>query len=105
MNKTALDLQRHVLALIARGTTQPTSDDEFTELARAIFVFQYERCKTYRAYCDRLNLTPRTIEHWKQIPAAPTSAFKDFALTCFLAEEAVAEFHTSGTTREKSGRH
>ena len=105
MNKTALDLQQRVLALIARGTAQPTSDDEFNELARAIFAFQYERCETYRAYCDRLKLTPQTVEHWKQIPAVPTSAFKDFALTCFPVEEAVAEFHTSGTTREKSGRH
>ena len=105
MNKTALDLQQGVLALIARGVAQPTSDDEFNELARAIFAFQYEQCAAYRAYCARLKLTPHTVQHWKQIPAVPTSAFKDFALTCFPVEEAVAEFHTSGTTREKSGRH
>lgn len=105
MNKTALDLQQRVLALIARGMALPSSDDEFNELAHAIFAFQYERCETYRAYCDRLRATPQTVEHWKQIPAVPTNAFKDFALTCFPVEEAVAEFHTSGTTREKSGRH
>ena len=58
MNKTALELQQRVLALIARGVAQPTSDDEFNELARAIFAFQYEQCETYRAYCDRLKLTP-----------------------------------------------
>lgn len=105
MNKTALELQQRVLVLIARGMAQPTSDDEFNELARAIFAFQYERCETYRAYCDRLRVTPQTVEHWKQIPAVPTSAFKEFALTCFPVEDAVAEFHTSGTTREKAGRH
>lgn len=105
MNKTALDLQRRVLALIARGAEQPASDAEFDKLACAIFAFQYERCETYRAYCDRLKATPQTVEHWKQIPAVPTSAFKDFALTCFPVDEAVAEFHTSGTTREKTGRH
>jgi hypothetical protein len=105
MNKTALDLQRRVLALIARGAEQPASDAEFDKLACAIFAFQYERCETYRAYCDRLKATPQTVEHWKQIPAVPTSAFKDFALTCFPVDEAVAEFHTSGTTREKAGRH
>jgi acyl-CoA synthetase (AMP-forming)/AMP-acid ligase II len=105
MNKTALDLRQHVLALIARGAEQPASDAEFDKLACAIFAFQYERCETYRAYCDRLKATPQTIEHWKQIPAVPTSAFKDFALTCFPVDEAVAEFHTSGTTQEIAGRH
>ncbi|HVM61236.1 MAG TPA: long-chain fatty acid--CoA ligase [Verrucomicrobiae bacterium] len=105
MEKTALDLQRRILALIARGLTHPTTDKEFDRLAREVFAFQYERCAPYRAYCDRVKLTPQTVGHWKHIPAVPTSAFKDFALTCFPVEEAVAEFHTSGTTREKSGKH
>ena len=56
-------------------------------------------------YCERLKLTPSTVSHWKQIPAVPASAFKDFIIAAFPAEDAVAEFHTSGTTREKSGRH
>jgi Acyl-protein synthetase, LuxE len=105
MNKTALDLQKRVLTLIARGVAQPTSDVEFGELARAIFAFQYEQCETYRAYCERLKLTPSTVSHWKQIPAVPTSAFKDFAIACFPVEQAIAVFHTSGTTREKAGKH
>ena len=105
MNKTALDLQQRVLALIARGVTLPTSDGEFAALAHEVFAFQYERCDVYRAYCDQLKLTPQTVSHWKQIPAVPTSAFKDFALTCFPAKEAVTEFHTSGTTAERSGKH
>jgi len=105
MDQTGIDLQQRVLALMARGVAQPTSDEEFDQLARDIFAFQYERCAPYRAYCDRVKLTPNSVTHWKQIPAVPTSAFKDFALTCFPVEEAVAEFHTSGTTREKAGKH
>jgi hypothetical protein len=105
MDKTAIDLQQRVLALMARGVAQPTSDEEFDQLARDIFAFQYERCAPYQAYCQQLKLTPQTVTHWNQIPAVPTSAFKDFALTCFPAGEAVAEFHTSGTTREKAGKH
>jgi hypothetical protein len=35
----------------------------------------------------------------------PTSAFKDFDIACFPVSEAVAEFHTSGTTTGKPGRH
>jgi hypothetical protein len=105
MDKTALDLQQRILALIARGVATRTADEEFDRLAREVFAFQYERCGPYRAYCDRLKLTPQTVAHWKRIPAVPTSAFKDFVLTCFPVEEAVAEFHTSGTTREKAGKH
>jgi hypothetical protein len=105
MNRTALDLQRRVRALIARGVEQPGSDAEFDELARAIFAFQFEHCAVYRAYCEQQKRTPETIEHWKQIPAVPTGAFKEFALTCFPLEEATAEFHTSGTTQGKPGRH
>lgn len=105
MDKTALELQQRVLALVARGVAQPTSDEEFDRLAREAFVFQFERCAPYRAYCENLKLTPQCVAHWKEIPAVPTSAFKEFALTCFPVEEAMAEFHTSGTTWEKSGKH
>ena len=105
MDQTAFDLQQRVLALIGRGVAQATTDAEFDRLAREVFAFQYERCAVYRAYCDRLKATPQSVTHWKEIPATPTSAFKDFALTCFPVEQAVAEFHTSGTTRELSGKH
>ena len=105
MDKTALELQQRILALMARGVAQPTSDEEFDRLAHSVFAFQYERCAPYRPYCERLKLTPQTVTHWKQIPAVPTSAFKDFALTCFPVADAVAEFHTSGTTRESTGKH
>ena len=105
MNKTALNLQKQLLALMARGVAEPTSDDEFNNLAGVLFEFQYDRCAVYRAYCDRLKVAPKTVSHWKQIPAVPTSAFRDFAIGCFSAEETVAEFHTSGTTRANSGRH
>jgi hypothetical protein len=74
---------------------------DFESLALEIFAFQYERNPIYRAYCDR----QPSVTNWKHIAAVPTSAFKDFAITCFPVEEAVAEFHTSGTTREKAGKH
>ncbi|HTS16410.1 MAG TPA: long-chain fatty acid--CoA ligase [Verrucomicrobiae bacterium] len=105
MDKTALELEQRILVLIACGVTTPTTDEEFNRLAREVFAFQYERCAPYRAYCDRVKWTPQNVSHWKQIPAVPTSAFKDFALTCFPVAGAVAEFHTSGTTREKAGKH
>jgi len=105
MNKTAMDLQRRVLALIGRGVDVTTTDAEFNELAQTVFAFQFAHNAVYRAYCEQLKLTPSTVSHWKEIPAVPTSAFKDFTITCFSAAEAVAVFHTSGTTADKSGKH
>jgi len=105
MDQTALNLQKQILALISRGVAQATTEAEFDQSARDVFAFQYERCAVYRAYCDRRKQTPQSVAHWKEIPAAPTSAFKDFVLTCFPVEQAVAEFHTSGTTREQAGKH
>ena len=105
MTKTAFQLQDRIVSVIGRGVAQPTTDAEFDALARDIFAFQFERNAVYRAYCQQQKRTPQTIRHWKEIPAVPTSAFKEFVLTCFPAGEAVAEFHTSGTTAEKSGKH
>ena len=105
MDQTALDLQQRVLALMGRGVGQATTDEEFDRLARDIFASQYERCAVYRAYCERRKQTPQSVKHWNEIPATPTSAFKDFPLTCFPVEQAVAEFHTSGTTRDTAGKH
>jgi len=105
MNKTVTDIQRRVLALIWRGANAPTTDADFNELAQATFAFQFTRNAVYRAYCERLKLTPSTTSHWKEIPAVPTSAFKDFTITCFPVAEAGAEFHTSGTTADKTGKH
>ena len=105
MNKTAMDLQRRVLDLIGRGVDAATADAEFNELAQAVFAFQLAHNTVYRAYCEQLKLTPSSVPHWKKIPAVPTSAFKDFTIACFPVAEAVAEFHTSGTTADKSGKH
>jgi hypothetical protein len=90
-----MELQQRILAFINGAT------DDFDALALEVFAFQYERNPIYRAYCDR----QPPVKHWKDIPAVPTSAFKDFAITCFPVEEAVAVFHTSGTTRDKAGKH
>ncbi len=89
-------MQQRILAFINGAR------DDFNTLALAVYAFQRERNAVYRAYCEQLKAK---VTHWKEVPAVPTSAFKDFALTCFPIAEAVAEFHTSGTTREKSGKH
>jgi Acyl-protein synthetase, LuxE len=42
---------------------------------------------------------------WREIPAVPASAFKDALLTTFEPRDAELEFHTSGTTAARAGRH
>jgi hypothetical protein len=45
------------------------------------------------------------VEHWTQIPAVPTGAFKELELSCIPPEERTAIFHSSGTTEQKPSRH
>ncbi len=94
------DLQARLLAGISEGAPAI-----FDELVLDVFIFQYERNAIYRAYCDRQGCSPTTVRYWKQVPAVPTGAFKDFAIACFPVERAAAEFHTSGTTAAKAGKH
>jgi len=97
--KTALELQQQIIAFIGG------SPDDFDALALEVFAFQFERNSAYRAFCEQKGRTPDRVAHWTEIPAVPTSAFKQLTLTCFPPEEAVAEFHTSGTTQAQTGRH
>ncbi|MCX7886962.1 MAG: long-chain fatty acid--CoA ligase [Verrucomicrobiae bacterium] len=97
--KTAHCLQEKILDFIRGG------DGEFEALALDVFAFQFEHNLAYRAYCQRLGASPSSVTHWTEIPAVPTDAFKHLTLTCFPPEEAVAEFHTSGTTTGRPGRH
>lgn len=99
MNKTGIELESRILRFIRGGA------EDFDALARAVFIFQFEHNAVYHAYCEQQGRTPATVTQWNQIPAVPTSAFKDFTMTCFPVAEAVAEFHTSGTTRARTGKH
>ena len=75
---------------------------------RGIFLrFSIERCAVYRAYCGPAEADlPQSVGILEgNSRDADEVRIKDFALTCFPVEEAVAEFHTSGTTREQSGKH
>lgn len=93
--------------LFARGAAAPLSDDEFNQLALAVFRHQFDNNKAYHAYCRRRARTPDNVRDWRSIPAVPTAAFKEIDLVAGEAEKAVLVFQTSGTTRgaERRGRH
>ena len=78
---------------------------QFSELALELFSLQFKHNATYRKICEARGLTPGAVEHWTQIPAVPTAAFKELELTCLVPEECTAVFHSSGTTEQKPSRH
>jgi hypothetical protein len=79
--------------------------EDFDALALELFALQFENNAAYRKICRALGLTPKVVEHWTQIPAVPTAAFKELELSCIPPEERTAVFHSSGTTEQKPSRH
>jgi hypothetical protein len=79
--------------------------DDFNVLALELFALQFKHNSAYRRFCEARRLTPENVTHWTQIPAVPTSAFKELELTSIPPEERTAVFHSSGTTEQKPSRH
>ena len=78
---------------------------QFDPLALELFALQVQNNPSYQKICLARNLTPRNLEHWTQIPAVPTGAFKELELTSIPPAERTAVFHSSGTTEQKPSRH
>ena len=82
-----------------------TNGEKFGSLALELFALQFKVNSAYRRICEGRKQTPQTVEHWTQIPAVPTTAFKELELTSLALEERTAVFHSSGTTEQKPSRH
>lgn len=87
-----------LLGLIEKGGI---SDKVFNELALELFELQREHNAAYRGLCQ----TTRSVRSWQEIPAAPTTAFKELELTSIPPGEWIKEFRSSGTTDQKPSRH
>ena len=79
--------------------------DNFFTLALELFALQFQNNPAYRKICAARKLTPQIVEHWTQIPAVPTSAFKELDLTSLPPDKRAVVFHSSGTTEQKPSRH
>ncbi|HEY1169961.1 MAG TPA: hypothetical protein VGH19_01210 [Verrucomicrobiae bacterium] len=92
---------------ISRASQQPESlgEAEFQALALQLFQLQYDSIVPYRNLCNRRRKTPQTVTAWRDIPALPTTAFKDLELTSLPPEERTNVFHSSGTTEQRPSRH
>jgi hypothetical protein len=105
--------QLSALALRVRGlilSRSRAADRQFTEsvfngLALELFELQFQANTSYRRLCESRNALPSTVEHWSRIPAMPTSAFKEFEVSCLPAAQRTRVFHSSGTTQERPSRH
>ena len=84
---------------------QSMRNPQFSTLALELFALQFKHNTAYRTICEARRLPPGVIEHWTQIPAVPTAAFKELELTCLSSPERMAVFHSSGTTEQKPSRH
>ena len=85
-------------ARISFGSTPRAFEADFEELALQLFTLQFKHNGPYRRLCEARGVRPETVAHWTEIPAAPTSAFKEFDLSCLPLEERTTVFHSSGTT-------
>lgn len=73
-------------------------EQKFNELALRVFSYQFEYNDVFHMFCRQRGKTPRTVTSWRDIPALPLQAFKQFELSCTNPAEAAAVFMTSGTT-------
>jgi len=101
------DFARRLRDAISRASELPDSldDNEFQALALELFQLQYQHIAPYRSLCDRRQKTPSNVTNWRDIPALPTSAFKDLDLTSLPPAERTHVFHSSGTTEQRPSRH
>jgi hypothetical protein len=100
-------LRSMLVDLFGNPIDEPLDDDAFNRAALRVFAYQFAHNAPYAAFCQRRERTPATVEHWTDVPAVPTAAFKEVALTAGDAAGAEAVFRTSGTTQgvEKRGVH
>jgi hypothetical protein len=81
------------------------ADAEFTALSRQLFALQFANNPAFRGFCAGRGVTPETLRHWRDIPSAPTAAFKEGEFSCLPADERTAVFFSSGTSQQRPSRH
>lgn len=88
------------------GAPHPLASDEaFLQLARQLLALQFERVPVYRRLATHRGIDPTQVRCLTEIPALPTSTFKDHAVTSLCLEDRVRVFHSSGTTGQQPSRH
>jgi acyl-CoA synthetase (AMP-forming)/AMP-acid ligase II len=77
----------------------------FEALALELFGLQFNHNPAYHAFCQNRGVNPDDINHWQDIPALPTAAFKEFEISSLPPHERTTVFYSSGTTGQSPSRH
>src|SRR5437773_8770428 len=91
--------------LIDAGNGLAQSVRPFDELALELFALQVVHNLAYRQFCVSRAVPPGHLKHWTEIPAMPTSAFKELHVSCLPSEQRTTVFHSSGTTEQRPSCH
>jgi hypothetical protein len=101
MENPLSSLENRIRAFMPRSLVAPSSEVEFNELAVALFEAQRSSNHAYA----RLIGAGKPPGDWREIPAAPTVAFKEMEMTSLAPEVRQRVFHSSGTTAQNPSRH
>jgi len=80
------------------------ADDLFEARALEAFALQFEANRPYHRYCRSIDRTPDDVTTWRDIPPAPTAAFRAVELIVGDPSDAALRFRTSGTTGGAAAR-
>ena len=80
------------------------TEQEFTEVALAVFNHQFKNNKVYRSFCDLLYIHPSDVKTVQEIPFLPIQFFKSKEV--LASQDKVEEtFTSSGTTGSVTSKH
>lgn len=100
---TAPQVASDILSDLLDFMSRPDAgEDAFNELALRLFAYQFRHNPALQRYCRQQGKSPRTVKHWRDIPAVPIDGFKALTLSCIPPEQCERVFMTSGTTRATS---
>jgi phenylacetate-coenzyme A ligase PaaK-like adenylate-forming protein len=79
-------------------------EQQFTEIALAVFKHQFKHNKVYRSFCDLLYIHPSSVTTIEEIPFLPIQFFKSRQVLSSL-DEVQETFTSSGTTGSVISKH
>jgi hypothetical protein len=92
------ELCEKVAAFIRCDDGGPERECDLERLALEVFAFQFETIRPYHKLCRGLGRTPDTVASWRQIPAVPALAFKQYRLFAGPPDAIARTFRSSGTS-------
>ena len=101
------DAPRSVQGRTARTFSENSraADEQFNRFALELFSLQFHHNPAYQTLCKARETEPGNLADWCEIPAVPTSAFKELEFSCLPPDERTSVFHSSGTTEHRPSRH